>query len=232
MDVAVERVVRGLEAQQVTVGAGLAPDGEVVVRALAEAQGDGGEAGLGADAPQDGGQPLRLDAVVLARLHDQGAVAEILGLAGAVQDDVGGEAVALHAAVGGADAAVGTAAHAVVADLDEAAQVDGVTDVAVTRLVGRRPQGLEPRLVGLAQPVLDGVAGERLGDAERRGCLRPPGHQQRSSTAASGGRPAVTGCAGACPARLACAARMASSAAGKGCRARSKMPRLKAITRP
>ena len=113
---------------------------------------------LRADAAQHAGHPLGRDAVVLAGLHDQRAVAELDRLAGAVEDDVLGDAVALDAAVAGADAAVGAAAHAVVADLDEAAEVDRVADVAAPRLVRRGPQRLEPRLVGLAQPVLDGLA--------------------------------------------------------------------------
>ena len=234
-------VVRGLEAQQVAVAAGLAPDGEVLVRPLAEAQRDRRDGRLRADAAQHAGHPLGGDAVVLARLHHQGAVAERDRLAGAVEDDVLGDAVALDAAVAGADAAVGAAAHAVVAHLDQAAEVDGVADVAAPRLVRRGPQRLQPRLVGLAQPPLDGVARERVGDAEGRGegsgssraSSRASGRrQQRSSTAASSGRPAVTGSAGACPARRACAARIASRAAGNGCSARSKIPRLKAITRP
>ena len=40
VDELVELVVGGLEAQQVPVGAGLAPGGEVVLRALAEAERD------------------------------------------------------------------------------------------------------------------------------------------------------------------------------------------------
>jgi len=48
----------------------------------------------------------------------------------------------------------------VVADLDEAAEVDLVADVTATSLVGRGPQLLEPCRVVLAEPGEDGVAME------------------------------------------------------------------------
>ena len=127
MDELVELVVGRLEAQQVAVGAGLAPRGEVLLGSLAEAQRHG-EPGLGLDALHDVRHPARFEPVVLARLQHDGAPAPDLGVVGAREDLVGAHAVALDQAVAGAQAAVAAGAHAVVADLDEAAKVDLVAD--------------------------------------------------------------------------------------------------------
>ncbi len=180
VDAPVELLVRGLEAQEVAVAARLAPGDEVLIGPLPQTEGDRRDGRLRADAAQHAGHPLRGDAVVLAGLHDERAVAERHRLAGAVEDDLLRDTVALDAAVAGADAAVGAAAHAVVAHLDEAAEVDGVADVAASRLVRRRPQRLQARLVGLPQPPLDGLAGELVGDAERRGRGRRRRHGRGS----------------------------------------------------
>ena len=100
VDEPVELLVGGLEAQEVAVGAGLTPGGEVLVRPLAEAERDG-EPGLRLDTAHDAGDPLGLEAVVLARLDDHGAPVPRLGVVGAGEHLVLAHAVALDLAVAG-----------------------------------------------------------------------------------------------------------------------------------
>jgi len=158
MDECVEVRVGGLEAKQIAIGARLAPRGEVLGWPLADAQRDG-QRRLAADAAHDAREPFSGDAVVLARLHHDRAVAEADGLAGAGENLVLGHAVTLDAGVGRADAAVGAGSDAVIGDFDQAAQVDFVADIAASGPVGRAPELLQPRGVGLAQPALDLVEG-------------------------------------------------------------------------
>ena len=160
MDQPVELVVGGLEAQEVAVGAGRAPDLEVVVGPLAEAEGDR-QVGLGLDAEHDLGHPVGVDAVVLAGLQHDRAVAVLPGLVGAGEDLVGAHAVALDLAVGGSQATVPAGPHAVVRELDQAAQVDLVAHVATTGVVGGPPELLEAPRVVLAQPRQDGAPVQR-----------------------------------------------------------------------
>ena len=157
VDRLVERGVRRLEAEEVAVGARLAPRGEVLVGPLAEAERDG-EAGRRPDRADDVGHPAARQAVVLARLQDDGAVAEPLRRPGAGEDLVLRHPVAGQRVVRGRDAAVGAAPDAVVRDLDEAAQVDLVAHALAPH--GVRP-AVEPReaaRVGLVKPGQDSGA--------------------------------------------------------------------------
>ena len=70
----------------------------------------------------DEGHPLRIPA--FARLNGDGAVPALEGEAGALENRLARERVALHVVVGLADAAVAAVGRAYVADLDEAAQID------------------------------------------------------------------------------------------------------------
>ncbi len=144
--------VRGLEAQQIAVGAGLAPGAQLVEGALAQAQGDR-DLGLGLDAFHDFGHHAEGQAFVLAGLQHDGAVAEVAGLFGAGDDLVGGHAVAGEVAVARAQAAVVALAQAVVGDFDEPAQVHLVAHVLFAHAVGLLPEVVERIALGLTQPV-------------------------------------------------------------------------------
>jgi len=138
MDPPVQGLVRGLEAQQVAVDPRRPPRLEVGVRSFAEAERDR-EPRLRLDAADDVGDPVGVEAVVLARLQDDGPIAERPGLAHTVEHLARRDAIAPHGPVADADAAVGAAAHTVVGDLDQPAQVDRIADVAPPRLVGEAP---------------------------------------------------------------------------------------------
>ena len=79
MDSLVQVPVRRLEPQQIAVGAGLAPGGQLVVVAFAEAERDG-QRGVGLDPPDQPGDPLACEFGVFAGLKDDCAVAELDGL--------------------------------------------------------------------------------------------------------------------------------------------------------
>jgi hypothetical protein len=113
-----ERRIARLEAEQEAVGPGLAPRGQVVVGPLAEAERNG-QVRFFFDRADDAGDERLREARILARLKDDGAVAELHRLAGAREDLVPRHPVALHARRPAADAAVKTAADTVVRDLDE-----------------------------------------------------------------------------------------------------------------
>ena len=164
MDRRVEVGIRRLEAQQVAVGARLAPGERVLVAPLAEAQRDG-EAEAPLDLAHDVGDELPRQPRILARLHDERAVAERLRRRRALEDLAARQPVALRAAGAGAQAAVEAAAHAVVRDLGEAAQVDVVADPRAPRRVRLGPQRLESPRIALRQPGEDLAARHR--DAPR-----------------------------------------------------------------
>ena len=110
MDGGVERGVGGLEAQEITVGAGCAPEAELIGQSFAEAEGDG-EWGFVFDGADDFGEPCGLDAEVLAGLEDDRAEAELDCGARASENLFARHAIARHGA-GDAQAAVVALANA------------------------------------------------------------------------------------------------------------------------
>ena len=127
MDGGVERGVGGLEAEEITVGPGFAPEAKFIGQALAEAEGDG-ERGFVFYGAKNLSEPCGLDSEVLAGLQDDRAEAEFDCGARAGKNLFARHAVAGHG-VGGAQAAVVALADAEAGDLDESAQVDVVADV-------------------------------------------------------------------------------------------------------
>ena len=138
MNGGVERGVGGLEAQEIAVGAGFAPEAQFIWQPFAEAEGDG-ERGFFFNGANDLSEPRGLDAEVFAGLQDDRAEAEVDCLVRAGENLFARHAIAGHGA-GGAQAAVVALADAVAGDLDEAAQVDVVADVGAAglRRRGRR----------------------------------------------------------------------------------------------
>ena len=160
--------VRGLEAQEVAVGACVAESAEFVAGALSQAEGDG-ERRLSANGGDEFAEVGGVEAQVFARLQNDRSESGAHGLLGAGEDLLEAHAVALLAG-GGAQAAVGAQARAVIGDFDESAQLDGVADFASSDFVGHGEELVERGGVFGAQPVEDVVKRERHGVPWR---LRP-----------------------------------------------------------
>ena len=151
MDAVVEGAVGGLEAQQVAVGPGLAPRGQLRPRPLAQAQRDG-QRRLGLDPAHELGHPVGRDARVFARLEHDRAVAELDGLTGAGEHFLARHAVAVQAAVLRPQAAIAAQPDAVVGQLDQPPQMDSLTYALLAGQVGILPQLGQADLVGLTEP--------------------------------------------------------------------------------
>ena len=132
--------VGGLVAQQVAVGAGVEEALVAVAAAFAEREGDGAVWELRADALHQGHHPLVGVVAVLTALQHKGAQSATVAEAAAFEDGVVVEAVAFGQPVVAPDAAVAAVVAAVVAELDEAAHIDGVAVDALGHLAGLRLQ--------------------------------------------------------------------------------------------
>ena len=157
MDSLVQRAVGGLEPQQVAVGPRLAPGGQFLVVAFAQAERDG-QRGFGLDPPHQLGDPLAGQFRVFARLEHDRAVAELDGLSHAGHDLVVRHAIALQAEIARPQAAVAAQPHAMVRQLDQPAQMDLAADVLLPHLVGQPPEVGKPGGVGFPEPVEDFAA--------------------------------------------------------------------------
>ena len=142
------------QPQQVAVGAGTSPQGQLVLGPLAQRERDS-QLGAFLDAGDEVGDPRAGQRVVLAGLENQRAVAELHRPLGALEDLLNGHSVTGQVGVVGPQAAVRAAAGAMIGDLHQAAQVYRVADVFAAAIVGELTQLGQPGGIALCQPGQD-----------------------------------------------------------------------------
>ena len=116
----------GLVAEQVAVGARVVELLVAFPRAFTQRQGHGAVGVICLDGAEEGSKPFVGEVAVLASLEDEGAEAQLIALGAGRENILLGEAVAVAVGVSRADAAVVAVILADIADLDEAADVDGI----------------------------------------------------------------------------------------------------------
>ena len=140
MQLFVVRLVRGFVPQQIAVGARLEHGLIRLARKLAERQRDRAVGELRLDAAHRAADFLHAERAVLAALHDERAEAEMVALAGALENLVLGQPVAVGVRVGAADAAVQAVVAADISDLDQAADINVRAIDLTPDTGGKRPR--------------------------------------------------------------------------------------------
>ena len=134
----VDRLVRRLDAQQIAVGTGSAPECVLLIAALPHRQRHREVELL--EATDDGSEALCREIQVLARLQDDCLIAVALCLVRELHDGIGVEPIALDLAVLAPQAAVHAVLAADVREFDEAAQVHAVADECMAHAVSGRSE--------------------------------------------------------------------------------------------
>jgi hypothetical protein len=147
-----ENGIRRLEPQQVAVRASLPPRRQFLEGSFPQAE-RYSQSRLLLDASDDVRHPWRGDARILSRLEDDRSVFEANRSLYAIDDLFGRHPVPGQSGVPGADAAVKALPDAVVGNLDESSEVDGVAYAGMPGLVSPFPEAVENLFVLFPEPA-------------------------------------------------------------------------------